>query len=87
MVRLRAFAGGNEVGGARFLVQNLAPDVAALVGPDGLPAAAVETTEPIVGLVPAQPTGGRAVVRVVVVNGAASPVEAAIQIPPPPAGG
>jgi hypothetical protein len=85
IIRLRAFAGDTEAGGAQLLVENLAPGSTTLVGPDGVPGDRIETREPVVGLVPLARAGGRATLRISAPGSAAPPLELSVDVPPAPA--
>ena len=85
IIRLRAFAGDTEAGGAQLLVENLAPGPTTLVGPDGVPGDRIETREPVVGLVPLAGAGGHASLRISAPGSAAPPLELSVNVPPPPA--
>jgi hypothetical protein len=78
VVRLRAFAGAKEVGGARLSVENLTSDIGTLVDPHGVAHNPVETIEPIVGIVPR--IAGRIVLRVKVVGSPLPPRDLSIDV-------
>lgn len=84
IVRLRAFAGDDEVGGATFLVENPSPGSATFLGPDGTAGDRIETREPVVGLVPPAGAAGRIPLRVSAPGSSAAPLELTVDVPAAP---